>query len=67
MIKIGILNKGPKFNWGKNFGYWFYVKYFKNELRDYGYDVEFYDNDNKKFYKYKNNNFFVSPKLGNEI
>lgn len=50
MIKIGILNKGPKFNWGKNFGYWFYVKYFKNELRDYGYDVEFYDNDNKKFY-----------------
>ena len=50
MIKIGILNKGPKLNWGKNFGYWFYVKYFKNELRDYGFDVEFYDNDNKKFY-----------------
>jgi dihydroorotase-like cyclic amidohydrolase len=23
--------------------------------------------DNKKFYKYKNNNFFVSPMLGNEI
>ena len=23
--------------------------------------------DNKKFYKYKNNNFFVSPMLGNKI
>ena len=34
MIKIGILNKGPKFNWGKNFGYWFFVKYFLNELKD---------------------------------
>ena len=50
MIKIGIINNGPKFNWGKNFGYWFYVKYFINELRDYGFDIVFYDNYNKKFY-----------------
>lgn len=51
MIKIGIINNGPKLNWGKNFGYWFYVKYFINELRDYGFDIVFYDDCNKKFYE----------------
>lgn len=50
MIKIGIVNKGLKLNWGKNFGYWFYVKYFKNELKEFGFDIDFYDNDNKNFY-----------------
>ena len=50
MIKIGILNKGPKLHWGKNFGYWFFVKYFLNELKDSGFDIEFYDASNTKFY-----------------
>ena len=50
MIKIGILNKGPKLHWGKNFGYWFFVKYFLNELKDSGFDIEFYDTNNTKFY-----------------
>ena len=50
MIKIGILNKGPKLHWGKNFGYWFFVKYFQNELKDSGFDIEFFDTNNKKFY-----------------
>jgi len=50
MIKIGILNKGPKFNWGKNFGYWYFVKYFQNELKDSGFDIKFYDSQNSKYY-----------------
>ncbi len=50
MINIGILNKGPKFNWGKNFGYWYNVKFFKNELRELGYNIEFYDDMSHKFY-----------------
>ena len=50
MIKIGILNKGPKLHWGKNFGYWFFVKYFQNELKDSGFEIEFFDTNNKKFY-----------------
>ncbi len=50
MIKIGILNKGPKFNWGKNFGYWYYVKYFINELKESGFDIQFYEGKNTKFY-----------------
>ena len=50
MIKIGILNKGSNFNWGKNFGYWYFVKYFQNELKESGFDVEFYDSANSKFY-----------------
>ncbi len=50
MIKIGILNKGPKLHWGKNFGYWFFVKYFQNELKDSGFDIKFFDTNNKKFY-----------------
>ena len=50
MIKIGILNKGSNFNWGKNFGYWYFVKYFQNELKESGFDIEFYDSANSKFY-----------------
>ena len=41
MIKIGILNKGPKLNWGKNFGYWYNVKFFQDELRESGYNIQF--------------------------
>ena len=26
MIRIGILNKGSIFNWGHNFGYWYFIK-----------------------------------------
>ena len=35
---------------GKNYGYWFFVKYFQNELKDSGFDIEFFDTNNKKFY-----------------
>ena len=50
MIKIGILNKGPKLNWGKNFGYWYNVKFFQDELRESGYNIQFYDDMCHKFY-----------------
>ena len=35
---------------GKNFGYWYNVKFFKNELRELGYNIEFYDDIGHKFY-----------------
>ena len=50
MIKINILNRGPIFNWGKNFGYWFPIKYFKEELKDNGFQIDFYNSINDKFY-----------------
>ncbi len=50
MIKIGIINKGPVLNWGKNFGYWFILKYFRDELKEAGYDITFFDNFSKKFF-----------------
>ena len=48
MIKINILNRGPIFNWGKNFGYWFPIKYFKEELKDNGFQIDFYNSINDK-------------------
>tara|TARA_B100000989_G_scaffold298468_1_gene287943 strand:- start:4510 stop:5643 length:1134 start_codon:yes stop_codon:yes gene_type:complete len=56
MIKIGIINKGPILNWGKNFGYWFILKYFQDELKEAGYEITFYDGINKKFY---NSDFII--------
>ena len=51
MVSIGIINKGPLLNWGKNFGYWYLIKYFHNELRSAGYEINFYESMNSKFYK----------------
>ncbi len=51
MVKIGILNKGPIFNWGHNFGYWYFLRYFNKELAEKGYDIKFFRNINKEFIK----------------
>ncbi len=51
MISIGIINRGPLLNWGKNFGYWYLIKYFYNELRSAGYEINFYESMSSKFYK----------------
>ena len=52
MVSIGIINKGPLLNWGKkNFGYWYLIKYFYNELKSAGYKINFCDSMNNKFYK----------------
>ena len=49
MIKIGILNKGLSLKWGHNFGYWFYLKYFYQELLKNGYEIKFYNNLTQEF------------------
>ena len=51
MIRIGILNKGSIFNWGYNFGYWYFVKYFTKELNEKGYNIKFYQKIDKEFLK----------------
>ena len=51
MIKIGILNKGLSLKWGHNFGYWFYLKYFHQELLENGYEIKFYNNLTQEFFK----------------
>ena len=51
MIRIGILNKGSIFNWGYNFGYWYFIKYFTKELNEKGYEIKFYQKIDKEFLK----------------
>ena len=51
MIRIGILNKGSIFNWGYNFGYWYFIKYFTKELNEKGYKIKFYQKIDKEFLK----------------
>ena len=51
MIKIGVLNKGLSLKWGHNFGYWFYLKYFYQELLENGYEIKFYNNLTQEFFK----------------
>lgn len=62
IIKINILAKGSKFNWGYNFGYWYMFIFFKKELLDLGYNVNFYNKLNHDFfdcdYMFVSNKFF---------
>lgn len=70
MFKIGILNQGPRLNWGKNFGYWYFVKFFQNELKDLGFDINFFDIANNKFYNSDIiliNNRIFSDTFGNKL
>tara|TARA_B110001452_G_C15209275_1_gene419462 strand:+ start:170 stop:1306 length:1137 start_codon:yes stop_codon:yes gene_type:complete len=63
VIKIGILNQGSKFNWGHNFGYWYFILFFKEELIKSGYQITFYNEINKVFLRsdliFINSRFFT--------
>jgi len=41
MKKINILSRGNKFKWGYNFGYWSLLNFFKEELLELGYSLQF--------------------------
>jgi len=61
-IKINILARGSKFNWGYNFGYWSLFNFFKQELLDLGYEINFHNTLNDNFfdcdYMFVSNKFF---------
>jgi hypothetical protein len=50
MKKINILHPGSKFKWAYNFGYWSPINFFKNEIQESGYKINYFNRINNEFF-----------------
>ncbi len=50
MKKINILHPGSKFKWAYNFGYWSPINFFKDEIRESGYEINYFNRINNNFF-----------------